>query len=86
VRVRGFAVLQDLKTRFPGLVENVMVRYDGSFDELPEFILQTRRTTITLFCRRFLRSIFPNLQFSAAQVGRKSTLVPDRRVSGCLRK
>ena len=61
VRVRGFAVLQDLKIRFPGLVENAVVRYDGSFDELPEFILQTRRTTITLFCRRFLRSIFPNL-------------------------
>jgi hypothetical protein len=43
VRVRGFAVLQDLKIRFPGLVENAVVRYDGSFDELPDFILQTRK-------------------------------------------
>ena len=34
------------------------------------------------FCDRFFRTF----QFSAAQVGRKSTPVPDRRVSGCLRK
>ena len=42
VRVRGLAVLQELKTRLVGLVKND-IYYNGSLDELPHFILQTRK-------------------------------------------
>ena len=43
VRVRGLAVLQGLKTRLVGLVENDILFYNGSFDELMHFVLQTRK-------------------------------------------
>ena len=43
VRVKGLALLEALKTRYVGLVENDVFHYEGSIDGLQEFILQTKK-------------------------------------------
>lgn len=42
VRVKGLALLEVLKTRLLGLVENDVLHYEGSIDELQVFILRTK--------------------------------------------
>lgn len=43
VRVRGLALLEELKTHLVGLLENDELHYNGSVDELHDFILQTKK-------------------------------------------
>ena len=43
VRVKGMALLEELKTRLVGEVENDELHHNGSVDELRDFILQTRK-------------------------------------------